>query len=128
MGFEAVFSLPQATVSVVLGSADYPTIGPLIQNATRPAWVVIIYNQDNSKLNITGATFTGVLRDMDSNQSIASTVGSYAITEATGGKFTYSPVAADVAVPGRWLWETTLTISSQTYKVRAWVMMLPSIA
>lgn len=125
MATSVTVHLPTTSVVVPLGTSQPPAIGPLIQGATRPSWVVTVKDSTGSALDITGATFTGVLKHQGSSRSITCTVGSYSITDATAGKLTYAPVAADVAEPGAYLWETTMTISSQPYKLWALVRVLP---
>lgn len=92
-------------------------LGPLIAGSTRPSWIISVIQTDNNPFNLTGATFTGVLRDVSSNL-IITLAGSYSITDAANGTFTYAPVAADVAVPGIFIWETVITISSQPTAVQ----------
>lgn len=87
------------------------------QGATRPTWVVTYKFEDDSALDITGATFAGFLKRLDGGTGKA-TAGSYAITTAASGIFTYSPATGDVDEPGTWIWQTTLTLSTQTYVVQ----------
>lgn len=104
-----------------------PTLGPVIQGSTRPAWVLTVKQSDNSALNLTGATYTGKLaRESATTTAKTLTVGSYATTTAASGIFTYSPVAADVDTPGVWIMQTIITLSSQTYYVWVRIPILPS--
>jgi hypothetical protein len=81
--------------------------------------VITVKQPDGSPVDITGATFTGVLHDVRSNAPKKTlTSGNFAITDAGNGKFTYTPVADDVNTPGTWLLETVITISSQPRKVQ----------
>lgn len=106
--------------------ADLPRIS-LVQGATRPAWVVTYKFDDDSALDITGASYAGILRRLDGGTSKA-IAGSYATTTAASGIFTFSPAAGDVDEAGTWLWETTLTISTQTYKAQIEVVIAEKFA
>ena len=99
--------------------ATIPSIGEIIQGSTRPIWTLTVKQSDNSALNLTGATFTGVLANLETGTIKTLTTGNFAISNAASGIFTYSPASADVNMPGQWMWETCITISSQTYYVWA---------
>jgi hypothetical protein len=105
---------------------DLPQIA-IVQGATRPAWVVTFKFDDDSALNLTGASYAGVLRRMDGGTS-KSTAGSYATTTAASGIFTYTPHADDVSEMGTWTWETTITISSQPYKCQVELVLAEKYA
>ena len=113
----ATVKLGNNVAAVVLGEEPTAYLGPFVQGQFRPTWVMTVLLADNSALNLTGATFTGVLYEplLATRQS---TAGSYAITTAASGVFTYSPVAADTAIPGVWWWETQITISTAVYILR----------
>lgn len=92
-------------------------IGPIYMGATRPSWVVTVLRADNSALDITGASFTGVLYETRTANRKTLTPGNYSVTNATGGVFTYAPAATDTDTPGLWDFETAITISSQVYYI-----------
>ena len=90
-------------------------ISPWMKGATRPSWTLTVLKDDKTPLDITGATFTGKLIKRGTTTTKAMTVGSFSITDATNGVFTYAPVTGDVDTAGIWRLQVTLTISSQTY-------------
>jgi hypothetical protein len=76
-------------------------LGWIYQGQTRPAWEFTVIYDDNTAYNLTNSTFLGgTMRERNTLSTITMTVGSFALTSATGGKFTYSPVAADTTVAG----------------------------
>ncbi len=79
-----------------------------------PAWTVTVLKRDKTAYDLTGATFAGALaRDAQSK----ATAGTYANTTPTSGVFTYTQAAADVAVAGKWIWDTKITIASRPVHV-----------
>ena len=90
-------------------------IGPFSVGSRKPDWVVTYQFKDNTALNLTGATFAGVLY-RKAAEFRKDTAGTYAITTAASGIFTYTVAAADVDAPGDWIWETTITISALAYE------------
>lgn len=90
----------------------------MIQGQTRPSWTITIKQSNNSPLDVTGATVTGVLYDKQRAASVT-LGGAFAITDGANGVFVYSPVAADTATPGVFEVEFKLVISTQTYYLRA---------
>jgi len=92
-------------------------IGPIVQGSARPIWNFQLIQDDNTAFVLTGATFGGVLYTRPDARTITM-AGVFAITSATGGTFTYSPVTADVAEPGEWEIEIAITISGAATYVR----------
>jgi hypothetical protein len=91
-------------------------LGPIVKGATRPIWTGTLLKTDGSTLDITGASFTGVLFDEESTQSVTLTPGNFAISSAAGGVFTYTPVAGDVATVGDYTFEVSVSLGGGTYK------------
>jgi hypothetical protein len=92
-------------------------LGWIYQGQTRPAWEFTAIYDDNTPLPITGTTFSGVMRDRLTLSTITMTAGSFAITSAAGGKFTYSPVAGDTTKAGYYDLIIGLDIGAQQYYV-----------
>lgn len=115
-------------ITAILGVDDLVFLGQIVQTQTRPSWTITVVQSNNSPLDITGATFTGVLQNLRRSERISCTVGSYSITTAASGIFTYAPVAADVASLGLWGWQTIMTISGQLYIIRFRIDILPNWA
>ena len=92
-------------------------IGPITQGSTRPSWVVTVLRADNTALDLTGATYTGVLYELRTSNRKTLTPGNYSTTNASSGIYTYAPASGDVDTPGTWQWETVVTISAQTYTI-----------
>jgi hypothetical protein len=90
-------------------------IGPFTLGSTRPSWVVTFLRTDNSAIDLTGATYTGVLYELRLSIRKTLTVGNYSTTNATAGIYTYAPGSVDVDTAGLWQWETVITIGGQTY-------------
>ncbi|MCR4339667.1 MAG: hypothetical protein NUW01_07250, partial [Gemmatimonadaceae bacterium] len=84
-----------------------------------------VFKQDNSALDITGATFAGALVNRRGSQVKALTAGNYDIDDATNGKFSYAPDATDTNEDGLWEWRTVLTISGETYPSIGLVLIHP---
>lgn len=103
-------------------------LGPIYKGQTRPSWVFTVHKSDGTALDITGATFTGTIRDRRSGTTVTLTVGSFSITTAASGIFTYAPVAADVAAVGSFIVEAVITISGGVFKVQADLLIKPSMA
>jgi hypothetical protein len=93
-------------------------LGPMIQGQTRPSWTITIKQSNNSPLDITGATVTGVLYDKVRTSTVTLT-GVFTITDGSNGVFVYSPAAADTVTPGVFEVEFKLVISTQIYYLRA---------
>ncbi len=102
-------------------------IGPLVQGSTRPIWNFVLIQDDNTPFVLTGATFTGVLYTRPDARAITM-AGSFSITSATAGTFTYSPVAGDVAEPGEWEIEIAITIGGAPVYVRDHVTIMERYA
>jgi hypothetical protein len=92
-------------------------IGPLIEGSTRPIWNFTVIQDDNTAFNLAGATFAGVLYSRPDTRSIT-LGGSFSITSAAAGTFTYTPVAGDVAEAGEFEIEIAITIGAQPIYVR----------
>jgi hypothetical protein len=92
-------------------------IGPISMGATRPSWTVTVLKADNSALDLTGATYTGVLYETRTANRKTLTTGNYSTTNATSGIFTYAPGSTDTDTPGIWDFETVITIGGQTYYI-----------
>jgi hypothetical protein len=105
-------------LAVVLGEEPIKILGPFIEGATRPAWVITVLFSDNTPLNLTGATFASAFYDPRTATLKDTSLGAYAITTAASGIFTYTPVAADTDTPGVWWWQTTITIAGAVYIIR----------
>lgn len=92
-------------------------LGPIVAGAIRPTWTMTVLQSSNAPLNLTGATFAGVLYD---KQTATATVlgGSFAISSAADGIFVYTPVAADTAQKGVFEVEIKITIATFTYYLR----------
>lgn len=101
-------------------------IGPIIQGSTRPIWSWQILQDDNSSFNLTGSSFAGVLYDRMKAGSKITLTGAFNTTSSTGGQFTYTPVSADVTVPGEWEIEITITIGGQPTIIRDHVTIVES--
>lgn len=56
------------------------------------------------------------------------TVGSFSITTAASGIFTYAPVTADVAAVGAFIVEAVITISGGIFKVQTDLLVKASMA
>ncbi len=84
-----------------------------------PTWTVTVLKKNQSALDITSATFTGVLhrKGTPASKDLVCTVANYAISSGTGGIFTYAPVAGDVAMAGSYIWDTRITISAKDIHV-----------
>lgn len=92
-------------------------IGPITAGQTRPSWVVTYLRADNTAVDLTGATYTGLLYDPRTSTRITLSPSNYSTTNATAGIFTYAPQSSDISSPGAFWWQTIITISSQTYYV-----------
>lgn len=106
---------------------DEPLLGRLVQGATRPSWTLTVYQSNNNPLDISGASYSGVLYNVRT-QNRKTLGANYTTSDATNGIFVYAPAAADVDTAGLWVWETAITISGQTYYVRARLEILPRYA
>ena len=103
-------------------------IGPIVVGQRRPSWVVTVQFDDNTALTLTGGTFTGVMKNIETGTKKTMTVGSYSITGATTGILTYAPVAADVDSAGTWIWQTKITISAVDYIVNVGIKIFEDLA
>ena len=92
-------------------------LGPIVQGSTRPVWTLTVIQSSNAALNITGATFSGVLYDKSTSTAIV-LGGAFSISDAAGGIFVYTPVAADTAQPGLFEVEFKVTIATNPYYLR----------
>lgn len=99
---------------------NIPVADPIIAGTTRPALSLQWLKSDGSPLVITGATFAGKMREASSAAMTVILAGSFAITDAALGKFTYSWASADTTTAGHWLVRITVTISGQIYKRMFW--------
>ena len=98
-------------------------IGPLVQGSTRPIWNFSVIQDDNTPLNLTGATFAGVVYSRPNARAIV-LGGAWLLVSALAGTFSYTPVAGDVAEPGEWDIEIIITIGAQPIYVRDHVTIL----
>lgn len=103
-------------------------LGAWVESATRPSLSLQVKDAGNSALDITLATFTGVLRDRDTGLKVTLTTGSFSITTAASGIFAYAWATTDLATPGRYELEAILTLSTQKYLVRGLVAVTPKQA
>lgn len=99
---------------------NIPVADAIIVGTTRPALSLQWLKSDGSPLAITGATFAGKMREASSAAMVVTLGGSFSITDAALGKFTYSWISTDTATAGHWLVRVTVTISGQTYKRMFW--------
>lgn len=93
----------------------YGLISPWAKDATGPDWVLTAKEKDGDALTITGATFTGKLRERSGGITVSLTAASFSITTAASGIFTYVLGAADVAVAGMYDLVVKITISTKVY-------------
>lgn len=93
------------------------SVRQFIVGATRPIWTVTVKNADGSAFDLTGYTLTGVMKDVASSLSVT-LAGTFALTNASGGVFTYTPVAGDVDEPGVFEVTYTATNGSAIAKMR----------
>ena len=99
-------------------------LGPITQGDLLPVWTITLKLTDNSAHNLTGATFTGTLWDEETSNRIT-LGGTFSITDAANGKFTYAPVAADVADAGRYTVEFAITQSAKPFYVSTPLLIRP---
>lgn len=125
-----VVQLPNMAATAWLADtiADAPMLGNWPQAMMGDLWQLTVLKADNSAKDITGATFTGTLYDVERAVRITLTAGQYAIVTAASGIFSYAAAAGDTPEPGLYIWETIFTISTRTYNVRAMFQVLPKLA
>jgi len=104
------------------------SLGPITQGSTRPIWSFTLVQDDNTPFVLTGATFTGVLYSRPNARAITMTPGSFTITSASLGTFTYTPATGDVAEPGEWEIEIAVVIGAQPVYVRDHVTIVERYA
>ncbi|MHB1318369.1 MAG: hypothetical protein ACYCYF_07120, partial [Anaerolineae bacterium] len=97
-----------------------PVADAIVVGSTRPALSLQWLKSDGSPLVLTGAAWAGKMREQSSAALAVTLGGSFAVTDAANGKFTYSWVTADTATAGMWLVQVTATISTQTYRRFFW--------
>jgi len=102
-------------------------LGPIVQGSLRPIWSFTLVQDDNTPFVLTGATFTGALYTRP-NARVITMAGTFAITSAAAGTFTYSPIAGDVAEPGEWEIEIAVTIAAAPVYVRDHITILERYA
>lgn len=125
-----VVTLPNMAGTVWLSGAlaNMTKLNDWPQGMMGDTWQLTVLKADNSAKDITGATFTGCLYEIDAARRVTLTTGSYAIVTAASGIFSYAPAAVDTAEPGNYIWETIFTISSRTFNVRAFITVVPKLA
>lgn len=105
---------------------DSPEIGPITVGDLLPIWTITLTKADNVAFDLTGATFAGRLFDVETGNAVTLT-GSFAITSTTNGIFTFTPLAADVSIPGRYILEITVTQSSKPFRVHFQITIEPAL-
>lgn len=113
----ATLKLGHNFADIVVGQEPTRALGPFVQGATGPGWVVTVLTSVNAAINLTTATYAGVLYDPVTSTR-KNCAGSYSTTTAASGIFTYAPAAGDSDTPGVWWWESKLTIGTEIYYVR----------
>lgn len=119
MSVNAILTLGNVTAVLTLGEDGGPVI-EVVQGSTA-LWNLTFKNPDNTAFDLTAATYTsGYLFD---TQAVAAgfgllLTGSFAtVGAATLGTATFSPLAADSAVPGTYVFEIKIT-KTQIYYFR----------
>jgi hypothetical protein len=73
-----------------------------------PLWTPTLTKDDGTALNLTGATLTSVLHNVETGQDTAM-IGAWVITNAALGQAQYTWASADVAIAGNYVIVVTAT-------------------
>lgn len=88
-------------------------ISPLYVNQLHRPISVTWLDDSNTALNLSGATLTVRFAGVAGSQSFTG-AGSFSVTNATAGQFTYTLASTDVATPGSWQLQFVATYSDTT--------------
>jgi hypothetical protein len=95
-----------------------------VQGNTKFPQVITWTDGDGDAVDLTGATVTGMKRPTNSTASTA-IAGTLTVTDATAGKFTWTPAAADVATAGTFSVQFTATYAGPLLErtlIETWVV------
>jgi len=126
MSTSAILTLGN-TISVMVHGEDSGMAITVVQGQTGPLWDLTFKKADNSAFDLTGVTYTSAV--LFDRQRIAAgtglaTAGAFVTVSASAGTATFAPAAADVAVPGEYIFEILITKSSLAHYFRTPVTVL----
>lgn len=126
MSTSAILTLNN-TISVMVLGEDSGMAISVVQGQTGPLWALTFKSADNSAFDLTGVTYTSAVL-FDRQRVAAGTgiavAGVFATVTAASGTATFAPNAADVAVPGEYIFEILLTKTALTHYFRTPVTIL----
>jgi hypothetical protein len=95
-----------------------PSLSTIAQGSERPVLTVIWCHADNTTgEDLTGATITGYIKNLDTGD-VVEIQGTFAITDAANGVFTWTPDPADVAEDGAYQVQFSAVFGSEPTPAR----------
>ena len=105
-------------------------IGEITVGQLSPAWSFEIVYDDNTHPDITGATITGAIREVEANIVKALTTANFSITVDGSGTpnpvVGYAQIAADVDTPGTWEYLVKVSVASKPVYLRGLFSIKPT--
>ena len=91
-----------------------------VAGAKRPSQIITWTDTSGNVLDLTGATITAIVKNLDTGVAVASD-GVFAITDATAGKFRWAYSTADVATAGNYQVQFTAAYGSAPTPARNFI-------